>query len=114
MTESFNKVKYIEECESKLAEKFAEIDQIAFFNQSKVCNAFAENRIAARHFAGTSGYGYGDDGRDKLSELFAAAAFLQGRSVQRRELFRRIFFRVRTHSPLRFSAFCAPAIRSFA
>ena len=58
MTESFNKVKYIEECESKLAEKFAEIDQIAFFNQSKVCNAFAETRIAARPFAGPCGYGF--------------------------------------------------------
>lgn len=73
MTESFDKVKYIEECEERLAEKFAEIDQIAFFNQSKVCNAFAENRIAARHFAGTSGYGYGDEGRDCLGSVFARA-----------------------------------------
>ena len=73
MTENFDKEKYIQECEDKLADKFREIDRIALFNQSKVCEAFAQNRIAARHFAGTTGYGYGDEGRDCLGKVFAQA-----------------------------------------
>ena len=50
--------KFIEHCESKLNEKFNLIDDIAYFNQKKVLNAFSEYRIALRHFNGTSGYGY--------------------------------------------------------
>lgn len=69
----FDKVKYIKDCEEKLKEKFAEIDEIAYFNQAKVCEAFSHKRIAARHFAGTSGYGYGDEGRDCLGEIYAEA-----------------------------------------
>ena len=71
--ENFDKNRYIEECEAKLAEKFRQIDNIACFNQAKVCDAFAENRIAVRHFAGTTGYGYGDEGRDCLGKVFASA-----------------------------------------
>ena len=40
MAENFDKEKYIQECEDKLANKFREIDRIALFNQSKVCEAF--------------------------------------------------------------------------
>ncbi len=65
--------KFIEECESKLSEKFKEIENIAHFNQKKVLNAFSEHRVAARHFNGTTGYGYGDEGRDTLGKLYASA-----------------------------------------
>ena len=61
---NFDKIKYIKDCESRLKSKFDYIDEVALFNQSKVCEAFAHNRIAARHFVGTTGYGYGDEGRD--------------------------------------------------
>ena len=73
MKNSFNKVKYIKDCEGRLKDKFDIIDDVALFNQAKVCEAFAEKRIAARHFCGTSGYGYGDEGRDCLGEVFARA-----------------------------------------
>ena len=63
--------KFVEECEKKLQDKFQLIDEIAFFNQSKVLDAFKEYRIAARHFVGTTGYGYGDEGRDALGALYA-------------------------------------------
>lgn len=108
MTESFNKVKYIEECESKLAEKFAEIDQIAFLTKARSAMHLLKTALPPailRERAVTA---------TATKEEIASAAFLQGRSGQRRELFRRTFFRVRTRSPWRFSAFCAPAIRSFA
>ena len=68
-----DKFRYIEECELRLADKFKAVDDVACFNQAKVCEAFAENRIAARHFAGTTGYGYGDEGRDCLGKVFARA-----------------------------------------
>lgn len=64
---------YIEKCENKLAEKFKTVDETAYFNQVKVLKAFCENNIAVRHFNGTTGYGYGDEGRDVLGKLYAKA-----------------------------------------
>lgn len=54
-----------------LAARFAEIDDTTLFNQNKVLNAFIENRVALRHFAPTTGYGYDDVGRDTLNKLYA-------------------------------------------
>lgn len=62
---------FIEECEEKLKEKFSQIDKVAYFNQKKVLAAFCEYEVAVRHFAGTTGYGYGDEGRDILGKLYA-------------------------------------------
>jgi len=64
-------MKLIEECEEKLKDKFKAIDDVAYFNQVKVLNAFNENRVATRHFNGTTGYGYDDEGRDCLGKLYA-------------------------------------------
>ncbi len=63
--------KYIEECEKSLEGQFALADEIAYFNQAKVLDAFREEQIALRHFNGTTGYGYGDEGRDGLGRLYA-------------------------------------------
>ena len=68
-----DKENYIRACEDRLKDKFATIDEVAFYNQAKVCAAFAEERVAVRHFSGTSGYGYGDEGRDTLGALYARA-----------------------------------------
>lgn len=68
-----DKSEYIKKCEEKLKDLFAKIDDTAYFNQAKVCEAFAHERIAARHFCGTTGYGYGDEGRDSLGAVFAEA-----------------------------------------
>lgn len=65
--------KFIESCESKISDKFKTIDEIAYFNQVKVINAFSDNKIAVRHFNGTTGYGYDDEGRDCLGKLYAQA-----------------------------------------
>ena len=48
-----------------LKNKFKLIEDIALFNQEKVLNAFKKNRLALRHFSGTTGYGYGDDSKKK-------------------------------------------------
>ncbi len=64
---------YINDCEIRLGDKFKEVDRIAYANQCKVLRAFQKNNIALRHFTGTSGYGYGDEGRDVLGKVYADA-----------------------------------------
>lgn len=59
------------EAEEALSERFKIIENIALSNQQKVLEAFKKNRIALRHFCGTTGYGYGDEGRDTLNKLYA-------------------------------------------
>ena len=59
--------------EERLQEQFHRIDEVALYNQDKVLNAFKEEQIALRHFNGSTGYGYGDEGREKLGKVFARA-----------------------------------------
>ena len=61
----------IENSEKSLTETFKKIDSVALYNQEKVLSAFKQERIALRHFAGTTGYGYDDIGRDTLGKLYA-------------------------------------------
>ena len=61
----------ISDCEKKLSDLFLAAEDISLFNQEKVLNAFKHNRIALRHFNGSTGYGYGDDGRDALKRVYA-------------------------------------------
>ena len=57
--------------EQAVAEQFARIDAIAAANTEKVLAAFQKHKVAENYFAGTSGYGYDDLGRDKLDEIYA-------------------------------------------
>lgn len=61
----------IKEIEKTLVNQFNSAEDIAFFNQKKVINAFRDCRISNSMFAGSTGYGYDDLGRDNLSRLFA-------------------------------------------
>lgn len=54
-----------------LADRFAQIDQIAEYNQAKVLSAMQKNRVSAACFAATTGYGYDDVGRDNLERVYA-------------------------------------------
>ena len=47
------------------------VDEIAELNTGKVLEAFRQGRVSDYHFRSTSGYGYGDSGRDKLDEIWA-------------------------------------------
>ena len=60
-----------EQTEQGLREQFARIDSIAAANTEKVLAAFQKHKVAENYFAGTSGYGYDDLGRDKLDEIYA-------------------------------------------
>ena len=50
---------------------FGQIEAIALYNQRKVLQAFADNNVGERHLKGSTGYGYGDIGRDMLCKLYA-------------------------------------------
>ena len=63
--------KFIRACEKSLSDQFFVADEISQFNQEKVLNAFRNKGIEVRHFNATTGYGYGDDGRFVLGEVYA-------------------------------------------
>lgn len=52
-------------------EYFIKYDEIREFNQLKVLRAFQQERISEAHFTNSSGYGYGDIGRDSLDKVYA-------------------------------------------
>ncbi len=55
----------------KCREPFAELDRLADYNGKRVLKAFIDNHVGEMHLKGTTGYGYGDEGRDKLDAVFA-------------------------------------------
>jgi len=63
----------IRAAEERLKTQFARIDEIALFNQEKVLAAFKKEEIALRHFLPSTGYGYGDEGKETLGRVFADA-----------------------------------------
>ena len=60
-----------EEVLASLRERFDAIDRVAEYNQCKVIGAMQKNRVNAACFAGTTGYGYNDMGRDTLERVYA-------------------------------------------
>lgn len=53
------------------SESFERIDDISEHNQQKVLAAFRDNRVSESHFAGTTGYGYDDRGREIIDSITA-------------------------------------------
>ena len=62
-----------EEALHKAKASFELIEEIEEYNQQKVLAAFIENKVSEADFCGSTGYGYGDRGRDKLDAVYAAA-----------------------------------------
>ena len=62
---------YGEKTLEKIKDRFAAIDKIAEYNQAKVLASMQKNRISATCFAASTGYGYNDEGRDKLEQVYA-------------------------------------------
>ena len=59
------------EAEREIMPYFARIEEICDRNTEKVLAAFAKNRVSDNLFAGTTGYGYDDYGRDTLDRIYA-------------------------------------------
>ena len=60
-----------DQAQRELVDEFSRIDTIAQENTQRVLAAFQDHRVADSYFAGTTGYGYDDLGRDKLDEIYA-------------------------------------------
>ena len=61
----------IARAEAACAPVFEGIDRRELHNTKRVLELFQRHRVAARHFAGSEGYGYGDIGRDTLEAIVA-------------------------------------------
>ena len=59
------------EVEEEINDEFNKIEKICEYNSLKVLNAFQNNQISDMHFGSTTGYGYGDIGRDTTEKVFA-------------------------------------------
>lgn len=59
------------QAQADIRPQFDRIDAIAEENTAKVLAAFQKHRVSEAHFAGTTGYGYDDLGRDTLDLIFA-------------------------------------------
>lgn len=74
------------EVDRKVEEIYGALKPVEYANHAKVLNAFVEARVSAFHLKGSTGYGYDDDGRDTLEEVFARvfgteAALVRGQIV---------------------------------
>lgn len=57
--------------EQELKPRFANFDKVAEYNQLKVLHAMQKNRVNEGCFHYASGYGYNDQGRDTLEQVYA-------------------------------------------
>ena len=71
-----------QQAEKSARAAFEKIEQTAQFNQKKVLEAFINNRVSETDFACSTGYGYGDTGRDKLDRVYAEALGAQDALVR--------------------------------
>ena len=63
-------------------ESFARVDEISERNTLKVLEAMRRLKISDAHFKTSTGYAYGDIGREKLDELFAQIFFAEAALVR--------------------------------
>ncbi len=60
-----------EKAETLCKEPFERAEEVRAYNEEKVLRAFLDNRVSEIHFNGSTGYGYGDLGRDVLDAVYA-------------------------------------------
>ena len=58
-------------CEKEIKELYNEIDEVALYNQAKVLKAFQKNKVSQVHFGSTTGYGFGDAGREVIEKVYS-------------------------------------------
>ena len=57
----------------EIAPVLKHIDEITDYNQQKMLAAFIDSGVSESHFAASTGYGYGDRGREVLDQVYAKA-----------------------------------------
>ena len=92
-----------EKAEQAAEKRFGEINKTAEYNGAKVLKAFIDNKVSESCLKGTTGYGYGDIGRETLDAVYAQA-FCGEDAVVRHN------FVNGTHTRFRLSAACKSAV----
>ena len=64
-------IQLTERAEQALGPVFAGFDEIAYINTMRVLESYRRHRVSETMFAGSTGYGYGDTGRDTMGEIYA-------------------------------------------
>ena len=64
-------IKLSKKVEKDLAPIFKNVEEVEEYNSLKVLSAFQKYNLSEMHFNGTTGYGYGDIGRDTIENIFA-------------------------------------------
>lgn len=62
---------FLKECEEKITNELKKIDEICDENSEKVLKAFQKYNVSEMHFNSTTGYGYGDIGRDTIEQIYS-------------------------------------------
>ena len=60
----------IRSVEEEIQNEFRKIEEIEEMNSNKVLEAFKKNKLSEIHFFGSSGYGYGDTGRECIEKIY--------------------------------------------
>lgn len=60
-----------DKAQARIRPVFEEIDRVAEINTRRVMQAFQDNKVSEACFAGTTGYGYDDLGRETLDNIYA-------------------------------------------
>ncbi|QGT99421.1 Aluminum resistance protein [Candidatus Syntrophocurvum alkaliphilum] len=66
-----NSLELIRNAENNLYYEFKKIEETAYINQEKILNTFLKYSVRDYHFNTSTGYGYGDLGRDTLESIYA-------------------------------------------
>ena len=64
-------IKLSKEVEEEIKEQIEKVNEDCLHNSIKVLKAFQNNKVSDVHFGSTTGYGYGDIGRDTIERIFA-------------------------------------------
>ncbi|NEP04863.1 MAG: methionine gamma-lyase family protein [Okeania sp. SIO2G4] len=77
-----NSTKYLQTAEQDLFPIFSDIDSLVKQNLRRVIDAFREHRVGVHHFAGVTGYGHDDLGRETLDKVFAEVMGAEAAAVR--------------------------------
>lgn len=63
--------KHVNDAHNLITEAFDRVENIEEYHQGNIIRCMKQCQISERHFNPSTGYGYGDDGRDTLEKLYA-------------------------------------------
>jgi cystathionine gamma-lyase len=77
-----NSLEQLRQAEEALLEIFSGIDAQVKHNLQRVLHAFRHHKVGAHHFAGVTGYGHDDLGRETLDRVFAEVTGAEAAAVR--------------------------------